>query len=213
VLAAFFVGSSLVSRVDSRTVPSALDAKGPRRDAWQVFANGGAAAITAAVPGIDLSAKLWLVTASLAAAAADTWATSIGTHSRVAPRLLWSRRPVAPGTSGGVTLAGCAGAAVGGTIVAAVGAMVTGNLLLLPTGILIGFLGMLVDSLLGGTVQGRFHCPRCDQASEWTVHRCGTGTQPIGGLAWLDNDAVNFLATTVAAGAAGFTWWLLERVP
>jgi uncharacterized membrane protein len=67
---------------------------------------------------------------------------------------------------------------------------------------------MLVDSLLGGTLQGRFRCPRCDATSEWRRHRCGAETQLIGGQAWLNNDVVNGLATVFAALLA-WTWWRL----
>jgi uncharacterized protein (TIGR00297 family) len=214
VLAAFFVSSSLVSRIASgaeslRQNPPLLDAKGNRRDAWQVGANGGPAALAAMLP-LEPALKIWLVTASLAAAAADTWATSFGLLSRKPPRLLWSSRVVTPGTSGGVTATGTAGAAAGAALVAATSALMTGRPALLPLGTLIGFLGMVMDSLLGGTVQGRFHCPRCNQPSEWAVHRCGTPTQLLGGWAWLNNDVVNFLATALAAGTAWIVWWALD---
>ncbi len=213
-LAAFFVSSSLVSRIASRAESlrgssPQLDAKGNRRDVWQVSANGGPAALAAMLP-LDSTLKIWLVTASLAAAAADTWATSIGLLSRRPPRLLWSSRVVSPGTSGGVTPIGTAGGAAGAALVAATGALMTGRLDLLPLGTLIGFLGMVMDSLLGGTVQGRFHCSRCNQPSEWAIHRCGSPTGLTGGWSWLNNDGVNFLATALAAGAAWIVWWALD---
>jgi uncharacterized protein (TIGR00297 family) len=210
VLAAFFVSSNLVSRVSGRVLRSDLDPKGERRDVWQVYANGGPAALAALAASSNGGLASWLVTASLAAATADTWATSIGTRSRVPPRLLWSGRTVPAGTSGGVTLAGSLGALAGAAIVAATGALSTGRPFLFPVATLIGFAGMLADSLLGGVLQGRFHCPRCDQPSEWRVHRCGSATVRRAGLAWLNNDGVNFLATALAAGAGLAAWWLLD---
>jgi uncharacterized protein (TIGR00297 family) len=210
VLAAFFISSNLVSRTGGRALRTALDPKGDRRDHWQVFANGGPAALVAVAAPADTGLAIWLVTASLAAAASDTWATSIGARSRVPPRLLWSGRRVPAGTSGGVSLAGSAGAAAGAAIVAATGAVFSGLPFLLPTATLIGFAGMLVDSLLGGVLQGRFHCPRCDQPSEWRVHRCGSATVRRAGLAWLNNDGVNFLATALAACAGLAAWRLLD---
>jgi uncharacterized protein (TIGR00297 family) len=208
VLAAFFVSSNLISRIASRNTPSGLDPKGDRRDLWQVYANGGPAAI-ASVAATDIHLGIWLVSASLAAAAADTWATSVGSRSSVAPRLLWSGRRVPAGTSGGVTPAGSAGAVAGALIVAGTGALVAGSPLLFPVGTLIGFAGMVADSLVGGLIQGRFHCPRCNQASEWRVHRCGSATVRRAGLGWLNNDGVNFFATTLAACAALMVWrWL-----
>lgn len=210
VLAAFFISSNLASRVGPPRRVVELDPKGDRRDVWQVFANGGVAAAAALLGRAQPELGLWLVTASLAAAAADTWATSLGTRSRVAPRLLGWGRSVPPGTNGGMTLAGSVAALAGALIVAATGAAVAASPRLLPLGILIGFSGMVVDSLLGATVQGRFRCPACRQPSERRVHRCGAATLPAGGLRWLDNDLVNFLATAVAAGAALAAWWWLD---
>jgi uncharacterized protein (TIGR00297 family) len=207
VLAAFFISSNLVSRLRPGTMPAGLDPKGDRRDLWQVYANGGAAALGAVLSHGPLG--IWLVTTTLAAAAADTWATSVGLWSPVPPRLPWSGRVVPPGSSGGMTLAGCAGAAAGALIVAGTGAIAAGMPALLPVGTLIGFLGMAADSTLGALCQGRFHCSACGVSSEWRRHRCGTPTTPAGGLAWLNNDGVNFLTTAFAAAAGLITWsWL-----
>jgi uncharacterized protein (TIGR00297 family) len=207
VLAAFFVSSNLVSRIGPQRALVRLDSKSDRRDLWQVYANGAAAAAGALAAHGGLG--VWLVTATLAAAAADTWATSLGTRSGTAPRLLAFGRTVPPGTSGGMTLIGSAGGAMGALLVSATGALVTSTVALIPAGTLIGFSGMVVDSMLGAVLQGRFHCQTCDEASEWRVHRCGRPTVLRGGHAWLDNDMVNFLATAFAAAAALLSWrWL-----
>jgi uncharacterized membrane protein len=208
VLAAFFISSNLVSRVGPRPGPG-LDSKPDRRDLWQVYANGGPAALAAGVGLVDHGLGIWLVTITLAAAAADTWATSIGARSRALPRLAWSGRTVPAGSSGGMTLLGTAGGAAGALIVAGTGAIATDMPLLLPIGTLIGFLGMVADSTLGALLQGRFHCPACNAASEWRVHRCGEATTREGGMAWLNNDGVNFVATALAGCAAVGVWrWL-----
>jgi uncharacterized membrane protein len=68
---------------------------------------------------------------------------------------------------------------------------------------------MLLDSLLGARLQGRFHCDRCDLPSERPVHRCGTPTRRTSGLRHLGNDGVNAIANALA-GAAGATWWALR---
>jgi len=209
VLAAFFVSSNLVSRVRPHVTPPGLDPKGDRRDLWQVYANGGAAALGAGFGLVDSALGIWLVTATLAAAAADTWAGAIGINSRVLPRLPWSGRTVPAGSSGGMTLMGSAGGAAGALIVAGTGAIAVDMPVLLPIGTLIGFFGMVADSTLGALLQGRFHCPACDVASEWRVHRCGAATIREGGMAWLNNDGVNFVATALAGCAAVGVWpWL-----
>jgi uncharacterized protein (TIGR00297 family) len=200
-LGVFFAGSSAISRLaPDRT--GALDAKGQRRDPVQVLANGGAAALGALVPG----AGLWIVTASLAAAAADTWATSIGGWSRTWPRHIVSLHPVPPGTSGGVSLIGSSGAAVGAASVGAATALSAGSRALFSLALTVGMLGMLADSILGAVLQGRFHCDACDLPTERRVHRCGRPSRSTGGISWLTNDAVNALAT-LAAAVAGYAAW------
>ena len=208
VLAAFFVSSNLVSRV--APAPQQTDAKGERRDAWQVYANGGPAAFLALSASSDIELRFWLMTASLAAAAADTWATSIGARSRVPPRLLWSGQPVPPGTSGGVTAIGNLAGIAGAAIVAGTAAFFARDAALFAAGTLIGFLGMLIDSLIGGRLQGRFWCVRCDQPSEWRVHRCGSRTAWKAGVVWLNNDGVNLIATAVAGALALAVWRCLD---
>ncbi len=216
VLGVFFIGStgieSLLERRGSRVARrgSAGDSRLETRDPHQVLANGGPAALAALLGFDHPSLALWIVTASLAAAAADTWATSIGARSATPPRLLVSGRVVAPGTSGGVTAIGTMGGLVGAALVAAAGSLAGGGgARVFVSGTLIGFAGMLVDSVLGGTLQGRFHCTRCGVQSEWRRHRCGEATVHREGIAWLNNDAVNLAATSLAAvaGAAAWSSW------
>jgi len=209
-LAAFFVSSSAVSLIGP-AVPPAGDAKGNRRDHRQVLANGGPAALGALLTRDQPALALWIVTASLAAAAADTWATSAGARSRTMPRHLLTWQQVPPGTSGGITLLGCLGALGGAMTVAGAGAL-AGHDPRLWLAAAIGFGGMTVDSALGAAAQGRFRCPLCAEPSEWRRHRCGTTTVLEGGWRWLDNDGVNALATTLAAVAGWASWvWLSAR--
>ncbi len=209
VLAAFFVSSNVISRVVR--APARSDAKGDRRDTWQVIANGGPAAAVALL-GLDSpSLGLWAATASLAAATADTWATSTGALSTTPPRVFPGGRRVAPGAGGGVTLVGSLGGASGALLVAATGALTGGDPRLLPAGTLIGFAGMLVDSAMGSVLQGRFFCAGCAEPSEWRVHRCGSPTLRVGGIAWLNNDGVNLAMTALAAALGAAAWRLWAR--
>jgi uncharacterized protein (TIGR00297 family) len=205
-LLTFFIGSTLVSRWSPDPAAERLGAKGIKRDAWQVLANGGPAALAALLgpgPGV------WAVTSSLAVAAADTWATSIGAWSRRPPRHLFTGRPVTPGTSGGITLLGTVGALAGSLSVAAAGAIPGAAFSLLAAAVCIGMLGMLADSAVGAAWQGRFYCDRCGQDTERRIHICGNPAAFRGGLEWLSNDGVNAIATTAGAlgGLAGW-WWL-----
>lgn len=202
ILIVYFVSSTLLSRAgrtEKERRTTSIVAKGGARDAVQVVANGGvfAAAAIAMLVWPDIR---WMAlgAGSLAASAADTWATEIGTLKGGEPRSILTAQPVRPGTSGGITLKGsvAAGAGAGGTalVVLALGwpAYVAARVLIG------GVAGAFLDSVLGATLQVRRWCDACEGETERTVHDCGTPTRPLRGMVWLDNDTVNFLSS--AAG-------------
>jgi uncharacterized protein (TIGR00297 family) len=202
----FFASSSLLTRlgrVRKREAEAAF-AKSGRRDAGQVLANGGVAAVLSLAYGMD-GDPVWMagVMGSLAAATADTWATEVGGYSAYRPRLVTTGERVAHGTSGGVTALGTA-AGAGGAIIIALAGMALGAPT--PTGVAVaaaGFVAAGIDSLLGATVQAMYYCPRCQRETEQApLHRCGQATQYRRGWRWLNNDGVNFLATAVGAALA-----------
>jgi uncharacterized protein (TIGR00297 family) len=150
--------------------------RGDGRNAWQVLANLGVA-VLASVFFSATGNWAWLVAASaaLAEAATDTVASEIGQTHRTA-RLITTWETVPAGTDGGVTLLGTAAGAVAGLLVASVSAgtgMIPRAQLWIP--VAAGFAGMVIDSILGATVQRR---------------------------RWLNNEAVNLLGTLAAAGIA-----------
>jgi uncharacterized protein (TIGR00297 family) len=179
-------------------------AKAGRRDAVQVLANGGVFALAAFLSSRSASPSALFAAAAagaLAASAADTLATEIGTLFGGEPRSLTTWRAVPTGTSGGVSIAGSL-AMVGGAILVALAAF---GMRLAPHAAAValgGVGGAIADSLLGALVQERRHCPRCDVGTERRVHDCGTATEPAGGIPWLDNDGVNLCATLVGAVVA-----------
>ncbi len=201
-LGVFFVGASLVSRIQGGEGPMGLEARGNRRDPVQVMANGGAAMAGAILALANPRLGLWVVASSLAAAGADTYATSIGALSRLDPVHLGSSRRVPPGTSGAVSLLGTVGGVLGAALPAGAAAIVVADMALLTGATVIGVAGMLADSLIGATLQARFHCPRCDVPTERGVHHCGGPADHVGGRRWINNDVVNAIATALA-GLAG----------
>jgi uncharacterized protein (TIGR00297 family) len=176
VVAAVLAITLLTTRI-GRARKQALGLNEPHggRDAWQVFANIGAAAIFA-LTALRYHPFGVAAVAALAAAAADTSQSEIG---EMASRRAWSIttwREVPPGTDGGVTVIGTLAGAAAALVIAAVAA----GARVIPLRELwvvaaAGFLGTVVDSLLGATLERR---------------------------EWLNNNGVNFLGTLVAGAVA-----------
>ncbi len=200
LLLAFFISSSLLSHAFKRqkTGLSEKYSKGSQRDAGQVFGNGGLATLFAGLHTFfPASPWFWLAfAASLAAVNADTWSTELGVLSRYPPRLITSlSRVVEKGTSGGVSLVGTLAALAGSGLIGIFAGLFS------PFGMswtaafwvtAAGFLGAMVDSLLGATIQAIYYCPVCDKETErHPLHTCGTPTTRKRGWEWLNNDVVN----------------------
>ena len=205
----FFVSSSLLSFVKSyrkELSKIAFDKTGPR-DIYQVLANGGVSTIAVLLYFITGN-MFWFFPylAGLCEAAADTWATELGTLSKTDPVSILTFKKVAPGQSGGVTLLGILASLAGSFAVMGVGygaVLFYGeNILLSSIGLFFacanaGFVGALFDSVLGGSLQSQYKCAVCEKAIESKNH-CGLPSEHISGLCFMNNDMVNFLATFVA---------------
>jgi uncharacterized protein (TIGR00297 family) len=213
VLMLFFLTSSGLSRLLRRRKQDAEGhySKGATRDAWQVAANGGVAGFFVLLHLLlPQSTWPWLgFCAALAAANADTWATEIGALSRGQPRMITTMKAVEPGTSGAVSGLGTLAALLGALVIAVAGVLfdpyaAMGSAKYVLVAITVGgILGCLVDSWLGATVQAIYHCPQCQKETEKTpLHGCGTQTQLLRGLPWMNNDLVNLLCTLSGAIAA-----------
>ncbi len=211
----FFVSSSLLSHFRERDkARTAADkfSKGSQRDLGQVAANGGLATLLALCYSLSKSERqqqLYLAAyaGTLATATADTWATELGVLSTQPPRLITTGQPTTPGTSGGVTPLGLGATSLGAFTLGSIFWLLLhfkrqktspkphGTLPLIT--LIAGLGGSLADSLMGATVQAMYYCPLCEKETERRVHSCGTPTQPLRGLAWCDNDVVNFVSTSI----------------
>lgn len=170
-----------------------------RRTAPQVIANGLWAGLGGALAGQGLPAGWIVLAASLASAQADTWATEIGTRWGGTPRLITTWRRVPPGSSGAVSALGTMAGIVGALAMAALFLSWSRHFLLAAAVLAGGVAGMSFDSLLGATVQSRYFCDSCGAECENQVHGCGAPARLTRGPSWIDNNAVNFLATGAGA--------------
>lgn len=211
LLIVYFVVSSLISHLgrgvkEMRT--ASVVAKSGERDAMQVMANG---AIFAAAAGAMFfqPSMTWMAlgAGALAASAADTWATEIGTLYGAEPRSLIGWHRVPRGTSGAMSWIGTLAAIAGAVFVAAAAIALGWHRNLAAPIAAGGIAGALADSLLGATVQCRHWCEQCGCETERDVHDCGVQTRPLRGMRWMNNDVVNL----ISGAAGGLLAGLLSR--
>ncbi|MGO9404782.1 MAG: DUF92 domain-containing protein [Terriglobales bacterium] len=177
-LTALFVMTWVSTRLGyRRKLALGLAERREGRNGWQILANLAVAALGSLVFSVTGN-RLWLFAAlaAMAEAATDTVASEIGQYRGHDPRLITTFQRVPPGTDGGITTAGSLAGLAAGLVIAVVAVM---GGMLLPSQLWIpvaaGFAGMLIDSLLGATLQRR---------------------------GWISNQAVNLFSTLAAAALA-----------
>jgi len=206
VLMGFFISSSVLSKLFKRRKADLEEkfSKGSKRDAWQVWANGGVAGIFVILHVIfPDNTWPWLAfCGTMAAVNADTWATELGVLSKKNPISLVTGQSMEAGASGGVTSLGTFAAFLASLFIAILAILFWPAFLQNPAGVeawllLIGItaagvFGSLVDSFLGATVQAIYFCPACKKETEkHPQHTCGRTTEIIRGWKWFTNDVVN----------------------
>ncbi|NOV00833.1 DUF92 domain-containing protein [Paenibacillus planticolens] len=216
-LIAFFVSSSLLSKLKHQRKAAAESgyAKGGRRDAGQVAANGGLGLVLCIGNAIWPDPVWWvLFVGVMATVTADTWATEIGGMSASVPRSILSGRRVAAGTSGGITALGLLASVAGGAFIGWIGgwfiamgeqeSVISTRSAFIALGAISGLLGSLADSLLGATLQVMYRCEACGKTIEKETH-CGHNAKQIRGMKFMTNDRVNALSSLVG----GILCWVL----
>ncbi|HDD33578.1 MAG TPA: DUF92 domain-containing protein, partial [Thermofilaceae archaeon] len=66
----------------------------------------------------------------------------------------------------------------------------------------LGWLGEVLDSLVGATLQVKYMCPKCGVLCDREVHVCGTRAVRAGGFKWVRNELVNLIVEIVVAALA-----------
>ncbi len=199
-LITFFVTSSLLGRWRKRMKSQLGHEKGGQRDAAQVFANGGLASLAILASALfpahhALFTDIFMT--CLAEANADTWATEIGSASGAATRMITNFRPAPAGMSGAVSIPGLAAALAGSATICLFTPLLTSHKIL-ETAISVavaGYIGALIDSILGATVQAQYAAEGSDRLTEVQT----SSAELVRGLQWVNNDLVNALSTLCAA--------------
>ncbi|OAV42812.1 hypothetical protein A3850_016395 [Lewinella sp. 4G2] len=220
-LLVFFGSSTLIGKFLPSQQVAADDNHGKARNAIQVLANGGLYAIVAIlsylhvlradkelgdiilmVPTTPDDAYYYALYVLAAIATADTWSSEVGQYFSQPTYDLLRGKKVPPGLSGGVSVSGSVAGLAGSFLIALLSLIdprLTGSQVLMIT--CAGFLGMLIDSLLGASLQSTYY----DSQRDLLLDSQLTGSTLARGYAWMTNDLVNLLALAIGL----LVWYFL----
>lgn len=205
----FFITSTLLGRLPKNKA-QATDAKhGKARDYLQVLCNGGIySALATFVNGTERELILTLMLVSISICTSDTWSSEIGIYFRWKTYDILRFKMTPVGLSGGVSLPGTMGGLFGALAMAMLDSILIYNylnftfLLVITLG---GFIGMLLDSIMGASLQARYQNTQTkmlsDQADESGILQ--------NGWRWMTNDAVNFWSNLLVTAGMGYLFTIV----
>lgn len=135
-----------------------------------------------------------LYSISIAEALSDTLGSDVGIFSNQEPINILTLKKSPKGLSGNVTLLGLICEFLGPVLIGMIYYMtINNNLKILLLIIISGFLGAIIDSILGAGLQVKYQCKECKLITEKKLH-CNKKTKYIKGIKWFNNDLVNLIS-------------------
>ena len=205
----FFITSSLLSKLSGDKVfDQHIVAKGSCRDHIQVLANGIVPLTFAFLYKFSSNEIFFLsIIIAFACANADTWASEVGSQSDEIPHYIIKRQPVTIGLSGGVTKAGFLASFIGSGIISLWYILFISikngfeikNLILFLIIAIFGFIGSLIDSILGELAQAKYISWKDENRITELAIEDSKENRIISGLKWVDNNLVNFISALSSA--------------
>lgn len=208
IMVTFFISSSILTKFKNYNKESfeKVNDKGGNRDYIQVMANGGIGLILA-ILYYFYSEPIFLLAYSIsfAEATADTWASEVGVLSKRKPLSIINFKPLERGMSGGISLLGTTFAFLGASLIAFVHLIasistykdIRQGLTYSVLCLLIGFIGSIVDSILGATVQAKYYCEDLGAITEKRIYK-GVQNKLIKGITFINNDVVNISSNLIS---------------
>ena len=200
-----------VKREKKEKFLSAREAKGTRRDAYQVLANALLPAAAAVFFSVTQKTVFLLpFVAGMAEALADTAASAIGVLSPTTFDLFRFRRGER-GMSGGMSWLGTGAALLCAFALSFFTCLfgVVSPIFALAAGC-VAFLGSVFDSFLGSLFQVKYRCVVCRRLTEKTECH-DMRTERVGGLPFLDNDLVNLFSSLFTVIVSVGTYFLFLK--
>ena len=197
ILLVTFLGTVLAGKILRKkrdAIVRDINQKPGKRDEIQVFANVGIGAFSAILFYITNDDMYFMIYACvMASSLADCMASEIGVLSKVQPVDICTFKRITKGISGGVSLLGLLSSLFGSFLIGLAFFLISDfDLFALMFITALGFVGALIDSILGSLIQVKYKCPVCGKNTEKIVH-CNSDTVYSSGIKFVNNDMVNIL--------------------
>ena len=172
--------------------------KSNKRKLIQIISNVGIGALSLIIYKFTSNDLYLLIYASvMTESLADTLASDIGVLSKSEPINILTLKKGERGLSGNISFLGLTSALIGSLLIGTIyyigmDKSITSFIII----ILSGFLGSLIDSILGASIQVKYKCTKCKKITERKEH-CGKKTNYYKGIKWIDNNLVNLLSNAI----------------
>ncbi|MDD3478265.1 MAG: DUF92 domain-containing protein [Candidatus Izemoplasmatales bacterium] len=202
ILMLFFIASTLFTKFHQKEKAqwAHLGTKGGRRDAFQVMANGLPPVLFSMFSYFSGNETFSIMAViAIAVSNADTWASELGELTKGKTVSILTFRIIEKGQNGGVSWFGTLASLLGALYIAFFYGMISilfehalFNAIWMTSLwiVLGGFLGGMIDSILGASVQAEYVFSGSKDAQSKVLKR---------GLRWMSNDLVNLLSSLLAA--------------
>lgn len=191
ILVSVFFGS-IITKIFNKSK------KGKKRKLIQIISNVGVGTLSLIIFKITANNIYLLIYASvMAESLADTLASDIGMLSKKEPINILTLKKGEKGLSGNISILGLTSALIGSILIGVIYFIgIEKNVISLIIIILSGFLGSLIDSILGASIQVKYKCEKCEKITEKNEH-CGKKTIYYKGIKWIDNNLTNLLSNGI----------------
>lgn len=208
IMIAFFVSSSLLTKfkgINKKNLDR-LNEKDGRRDYIQVFVNGGIGLVLAFLYYIYNNPIFLLAYAvSFGVATSDTWASEVGVLSKDKPLSILNLRPIEKGLSGGISRLGTIFAFLGSTFISLIFFIsyivlyndIRQGLTYSSICLILGFIGSIIDSILGASIQAQYYCEEIECFTENKVYK-NKPNRLVKGFSVINNDVVNLASNLIS---------------
>lgn len=201
ILLIVFLGSLIGSKIKNNIrnqIQNDIILKPHQKDIFQIIANVGIGTFSIIIYAITKNELLLIIYSSIMAESlADTLASDIGVLSKKTPINILTLKKGQRGLSGNISSIGLISSFIGALLI---GLIYYSSNFQIPNLLIItisGFIGAIIDSFLGASIQVQYICPKCHKITERKEH-CNQKTTHYKGKKIINNDVVNFLSNFIA---------------